>query len=249
MIKYLKEKLFFLKQWYTLVFTYPQDTLNVEESLDYDEYWKQKRGRVEGSRARHITGNEKMRADFVVAKIAGNTGVTIGDIASGPGVIFDYLKDKISIGEYIGYESSDYALDVARSLGMTGVKFDINSEHDITDIKPADYFLLLEILEHIPNSEKVLSVIYEKAGKGVFFSFPNTGNFLYRLRLLFGRMPMQWIKFPNEHLRFWTFTDLKWWLRALGYTQYEIHGYRGIPFLEKIWPAMFAGSFVVFLKK
>ncbi|QQR64932.1 methyltransferase domain-containing protein [Candidatus Kaiserbacteria bacterium] len=249
MLHLLKEKLFFLKQWYTLVFTYPQKTLTVEASLDYDEYWKQKRGTQEGNRARHITGNEKKRADYVASTIGKKEKVTIGDIASGPGVIFDYLKDKISIEEYIGYESSDYALDVARSLGMTGVKFDINSDEDIRAIKPADYFLLLEILEHIPNSEKVLKTIYEKAGKGVFFSFPNSGNFLYRLRLLFGRMPMQWIKFPNEHLRFWTLTDLRWWLRALGYTKYHIHGYRGIPFLEKVWPAMFAGSFVVFLKK
>jgi len=249
MITYFKEKLYFLKQWYTVVFTYPQSVLNVEESLDYDEYWKQKRGTMSDTRARHITGNEKMRADFVIACIGKGTQVTIGDIASGPGVIFDYIKDKISIAEYIGYESSDYALDVARSLGMTGVKFDINSEQDISHIKPAEYFLLLEILEHIPNSEKVLTSLYEKAGKGVFFSFPNTGNFLYRLRLLFGRMPMQWIKFPNEHLRFWTLTDLKWWLKALGYTNYHIHGYRGIPLLEKIWPALFAGSFVVFLKK
>jgi 2-polyprenyl-3-methyl-5-hydroxy-6-metoxy-1,4-benzoquinol methylase len=189
-----------------------------------------------------------MRAEYVIQKI-GTEPVTIGDIASGPGVIYAYLKSKLNIVEYQGYEYSEYALAVARSLGMQGVKFDINADNDLENVREMDYFLMLEILEHIPHSEKVLACMYAKAKKGVFFSFPNSGNFLYRLRLLFGKMPAQWVSFPNEHLRFWTYTDLKWWLKALGYTKYEIHCYRGIPILEKIWPAMFAGSFVVYLRK
>lgn len=248
-MKYLKEKLYFLKEWYIIVFTYPQEKLALEESLDYDAYWEKKRGTVTGNGVRQITRNERMRAEYVARTIGDREEVTVGDIASGPGVIFNYLKDTIKIKKYIGYEYSDYALRVATSLGMTGKKFDINSSEDIEAIEDADYFLMLEILEHIPHSEKVLGAVYKKAKKGVFFSFPNSGNFLYRLRLLFGRMPMQWIRFPNEHLRFWTLTDLRWWLKALGYTNYTIHCYRGIPFLEKLWPSMFAGSFVVFLQK
>jgi len=248
MYRYLKEKLYFLKRWYIIAFTYPQETLSLGESLDYDTYWSKKRGNEEGSRVRKISENEKMRASYVASHI-GSEAVSIGDIASGPGVIFVYLKDLLNVNEYIGYEYSDYALDVARSLGMTAVKFDINAEKDLAAIREADYFLLLEILEHIPHSEKVLALAYEKARKGVFFSFPNSGNFLYRIRMLFGRMPAQWVSFPNEHLRFWTLRDLKWWLKALEYTKYEIHCYRGIPILEKIWPSLFAGSFVVFLSK
>lgn len=249
MFKYIKQKLYFLKQWYVIVFTYPSETLSLSESSDYDAYWQQRRGGVNDVRARQISNNEKLRADFIVSIIDKNMEVSIGDIASGPGVIFDYLKAKLNIREYIGYDSSDYALEAAKSLGMKGVKFDINRPDDLLQIKEADYLLLLEILEHIPHSEKVLHEVYKKAQKGVFFSFPNSGNFLYRLRLIFGRMPAQWIKFPNEHLRFWTLTDLTWWLKALGYTNYKIHSYRGIPVLEKLWPSMFAGSFVILLKK
>jgi 2-polyprenyl-3-methyl-5-hydroxy-6-metoxy-1,4-benzoquinol methylase len=250
MIRYIKEKLYFLKKWYVLVFTYPQNHLMVDEILDYDSYWKEKRGANANSEtARQITKNEMLRAEYVCGVIGSTTPISIGDIASGPGVIFSYIKERVNLKEYIGYEYSDYALHVARSVGMQAVSFDINQESDLHAIKEADYFLMLEILEHIPNSERILTLVYNKSKKGVFFSFPNSGNFLYRLRLLFGRMPMQWIKFPNEHLRFWTLTDLKWWLRALGYTDYEIYCYRGIPLLEKIWPSMFSGSFVVFLKK
>jgi 2-polyprenyl-3-methyl-5-hydroxy-6-metoxy-1,4-benzoquinol methylase len=248
MLRFIKEKLYFLKRWYFIIFAYPQEHLTGDESLDYDVYWKEKRGRIDGHQARAISPNERMRAEYV-ASVIGTEAVSVGDIASGPGVIFNFLKTKLQLKEYIGYEYSDYALSVAQSLGMQGVKFDIHSDSDIEVIQEADYFLMLEILEHIPHAEKVLAQIYKKAHKGVFFSFPNSGNFLYRLRVLFGRMPAQWVKFPNEHLRFWTLADLKWWLKALGYTNYEIHCYRGIPILERIWPALFAGSFVVFLSK
>lgn len=248
MFKLLKEQLYFIKRWYVAIFMYPKQKLTSSDSLDYDAYWKEKRGVVQGMQARTISSNEAMRAEYVVSKI-GYAKISIGDIASGPGVIFDYLKGRLHLTEYIGYEYSEYALDVAKSLGMQGVKFDINSDKDLLVLKEADYFLMLEILEHIPHSEKVLECAYVKSRKGVFFSFPNSGNFLYRLRVLFGRMPAQWIKFPNEHLRFWTLKDLRWWLTALGYTEYEIYGYRGIPFLEKVCPGLFAGSFVVFLKK
>jgi 2-polyprenyl-3-methyl-5-hydroxy-6-metoxy-1,4-benzoquinol methylase len=247
-IRAIKERLYFLKQWYRIAFSYPQERLAITESLDYDAYWKKKRGDKTGVSARTISGNERMRAEYVVEKI-GSELVSIGDIASGPGVIYTYLKNKLNLTEYIGFECSDYALEVARSLGMIGVKFDVNAEHDLGLIREMDYFLMLEILEHIPHSEKILAHVYGKARKGVFFSFPNSGNFLYRLRLLFGRMPAQWVNFPNEHLRFWTYADLTWWLNAQGYEKYEIHGYRGIPLLEKISPGLFAGSFVVFIPK
>ncbi len=249
MFKRIKDKLYFLKRWYRIVFTYPQESLSVDESLDYNVYWEEKRGAVMGNRVRNITTNERKRAEYVASVIGTADMVTVGDIASGPGVIFAYLKERINAREYIGYDSSTYALEAARALGMEGSIFDINSDRDLASIKEADYYLMLEILEHIPHSEKVLETLYQKARKGVFFSFPNSGNFLYRLRVLFGKMPAQWIKFPNEHLRFWTLADLRWWLKALGYKDYHIHCYRGIPLLEKIWPSLFAGSFVVYLKK
>jgi 2-polyprenyl-3-methyl-5-hydroxy-6-metoxy-1,4-benzoquinol methylase len=248
MLKRLKEKLYFLKQWYQIVFLYPKKEIDSSASLDYDAYWEQKRGNREGASPRSVTINERMRAD-IVAQTIGDGPVSIADIASGPGVIYGYLKEKLTLTEYIGYEYSAYALEVARSFGMHGIRFDINSAHDLDSIQEVDYILLLEILEHIPHSEKVLSHAVEKARRGVFFSFPNSGNFLYRLRLLLGRMPAQWVNFPNEHLRFWTLTDLTWWLHAQGYHTYTIHAYRGVPYLEKLWPALFAGSFVVYLPK
>lgn len=246
-IKKIKERLYFLKRWYRFVFLYPREHIETQESLDYDVYWEKKRGVGEG-KGKTISENEKLRADYV-ARTIGKDPVSIGDIASGPGVIYEYLKQKLTLKEFIGYEYSLYARNVAQSLGMDVRPFDIYSDTDLEDVKEADYMLMLEILEHIPHSEKVLAIMYKKAKRGVFLSFPNSADFLYRLRVLFGKMPAQWVSFPNEHLRFWSYQDLKWWLKAQGYEKYEIYGYRGIPILERVLPGLFAGSFVVFIPK
>jgi len=245
MIKKIKDKLYFLKVWHRRIFLYPQEKIRPESSLNYDEYWKKKLK----NRTTCLSRHEKSRAEIVLSHIQPEDEIIVADIAGGPGVILEYIMKRNSYIRGVSYDISDYALGLAREKGVETSKFDINDQEELGALKESDYFLLLEILEHLPHSEKVLHAAYNKARKGVFFSFPNTGFFIHRLRLLFGKAPAQWVSFPNEHLRFWTNTDLKWWLNALGYTDYKIIYYQGIPFLRKIWPSLFAGSFVVFLKK
>jgi len=67
---------------------------------------------------------------------------------------------------------------------------------------------------------------------------------------LFGSFPIQWRVHPGEHIRFWTYRDLKWWLKELDlYDRSEIYVYEGIPFLNKIWKSLFGAAFVVEIKK
>ena len=53
----------------------------------------------------------------------------------------------------------------------------------------------------------------------------------------------------REHLRFWTFTDLKWWLKKLKINDYKIYTYEGIPLFNKIYPALFSEAFLIQIKK
>lgn len=241
----LKDFLYSLKVFYRDIFFYPKDKIVVEESLDYDKYWEEKRG----DDIRMLSDWQKIRADIVLSVLNKQAPISIGDIGCGEGSILKYLMDKLRVSKAVGYDSSDFALDKARKIGMDVIKLDVNREEEFIKIEPADYFLLLEILEHIPHAERLLEAAYDKSKKGVFFSFPNSGFLTYRLRLLFGKFPKQWINFPNEHLRFWTDKDLKWWLKALDYKSYNIFYYKGIPVLNKIWPSLFAAGFVVYLAK
>jgi hypothetical protein len=158
-----------------------------------------------------------------------------------------YLKERIPRLKCIGYDSSSFALKQAEASGIEVALVDIGNKESYVAFKEVDYYLMLEILEHVRNSEELLFHALRKSRRGVFFSFPNSGYLSYRLRLLFGRFPAQWRVFPNEHLRFWTYRDLVWWLRALGISGYEIHTYKGIPILNKIFPSLFSAAFVVFV--
>jgi 2-polyprenyl-3-methyl-5-hydroxy-6-metoxy-1,4-benzoquinol methylase len=110
-----------------------------------------------------------------------------------------------------------------------------------------DYALLCEIIEHVPDAEALLAAARRAARRGVFVSVPNTGFFTYRLRLLFGKFPAQWAVRPNEHLRFWTLTDMRWWLRAQGIHDATVHAYEGVPLLKHLVPNLFAAGIIMYI--
>jgi 2-polyprenyl-3-methyl-5-hydroxy-6-metoxy-1,4-benzoquinol methylase len=233
-----------LRQWVKGIFVYPKQKLSLTE-LDYDDYWDQKRPQenavllspMEGARATIIASHLKREAK------------SIGDIGAGPGVVLKAILKERPDMSGIAYDSSLRARAYAKALGLRAEPLDLRTDEALTSILPADYYLVLEVLEHIPNSEHVLATLYSKASYGVFFSVPNTGFFMHRFRLLFGKVPAQWIHIPNEHLRFWTIVDMRWWLAALGYQHFKIIPYGGVSILNKLWPNLFAMGMVVEVTK
>lgn len=244
MFKALKERLYFLKVWKAQLLDYPRATVSLEN--DYDAYWDARGSKMELS----LNSWQKERASFVLEKLRRFPQVSVLDIGCGDGSFLAYLKHKGHSGNLSGVDVSIRALEVAKHFGINAQTLDFAADPIILQSLPsADFVLLLEVLEHMPNSELLLAEAYKKAEKGVFFSIPNTGYFIFRLRLLFGKTPMQWRVHPGEHLRFWTKTDLVWWLNALGYKNYEVVGYKGVPLLNALWPALFAGGLIVYLHK
>lgn len=213
------------------------------EEVNYDDYWKSKRGNNLGC----INSWQRQRAEWIIERV--NKESTILDIGCGDGGVLLYMKKKKDIN-VIGVDVSDVVLSFLDSKGIDVIKFDINNFEEIENLPSVDYIMLLEVLEHMPNSERFLKTIMNKVNKGVFFSFPNSGYIAYRLRLLFGSFPLQWITHPGEHLRFWTYRDLKWWLKELGfYNKSEVYVYEGIPLLNKLWKGLFGAGFIVKIKK
>jgi 2-polyprenyl-3-methyl-5-hydroxy-6-metoxy-1,4-benzoquinol methylase len=243
----MRELLYVFKKWLEAVFKYPVQIIDPSVSQDYDAYWSVKRGKRLGD----LSSWQKERADFILRVLGNGTeSVTIGDIGCGDGSILHYMQQALpGRVNCHGYDNSERALSYAREYGIETTKLDVSIRGEDTHILPADYYLLLETLEHIPHSEYVLTELFKKVKKGIFFSFPNTGYITYRLRLLFGRFPLQWHVMPNEHLRYWTYRDLIWWLGALGFASYRIHVYKGIPLLGRIFPSLFGAAFIVYLPK
>lgn len=246
MLKKIKYTLWITKQWVRKLYIYPQSHIVPGEHFDYDTYWKEKRAGHMGSLGRA----QSKRANLAVSIISRCNGKTVNDIGSGAGEVLAVIKEKAVLTSAIAYDSSQYALEIARSTGLTAKLFDINKSGDFSLIEPADFTIMFEILEHIPGPEELLKEAVQKSKKGVLFSFPNTGFLIHRCRLFFfGRFPLEWVKHPAEHLRFWTKKDLIWWLNAQGYKNFIVHYYIGVPFLKKIWPGMFASGFFVEILK
>jgi hypothetical protein len=59
-----------------------------------------------------------------------------------------------------------------------------------------------------------------------------------------GRFPLQWLTHPGEHLRFWTATDCRWWIKSLGAHMENFTLHQGLPVLNKIWPGLFSQGII-----
>jgi 2-polyprenyl-3-methyl-5-hydroxy-6-metoxy-1,4-benzoquinol methylase len=255
MFKKIKDALYKVKTWHRMIFKYPLEYITDNPDVDYDAYWDNRHDEYYKARREDDSGGlnsyQKMRADFVAETLKQEHSFSIADIGCGDGGIITYLKrvKQLPVERALGLDSSAPALEIARRDGVTTVLADITTEKGMASIPSADYILLFEILEHVPHTEKLLRKAYKEAHRGVFFSFPNTGFFVYRLRLLLGRMPMQWRKHPGEHVRFWTMLDLRWWLKAQRYGDAHIHSYEGVPYLNRVWPSLFGAAFIVYIGK
>jgi methionine biosynthesis protein MetW len=232
-----------LKSIYFNIFEYPP--LSIEET-NYDEYWKKRITNGSSEKDGDINSFQKERADWALSKISDNTKVM--DISCGSGGILLYMKKNKNITP-IATEISNYAIEFLKKKKIKAHKCDLQDSDQIQKLPKVDYIILFEILEHLQNPEKILRLLERKASKSLFISVPNTAYFTHRLRMLFGRSVMQWIVHPSEHLRFWTYKDMKWWLNELGYgKKSEVHIYQGVPVLNKIWKSLFGKGMVIEIK-
>jgi methionine biosynthesis protein MetW len=220
---------------------YPDIAAGKDFGVDYDIYWH-RRGGIKG---RGLSTWQKERADITANII--EPGSTVLDLGAGDGAMLVYLREKIGI-KPIGVEVSKDSLDALRQNGIEAVEADITNRAALERLPEVDYITGFEILEHMPAPESLLNSLRSKARKGMIFSFPNTGYYIHRLRLLCGRFPLQWIAHPGEHLRFWTLADVRSWAPQTGLTLRHLIPYQGLPSLSRILPSWFAQGVVIMLE-
>jgi methionine biosynthesis protein MetW len=172
------------------------------DKLDYDAYW-----------ANRSVDDIHPRFRLIAPLVP--TAARVVDIGCGDGSLLLYLARERDAKGY-GVDISTYAVDHARGRGVEA------EVADVTDpsfaVRPGtDHVIISEVLEHIADPEAVLLRLRHAGIRHVIVTVPNTGYVEHRLRLLFGRFPVQWLLHPGEHVRFWTIADFRATAAATGF--------------------------------
>lgn len=238
---FIKDLLYKLKTDLVGFMRYPRVEGGKHLSVDYDVYWR-RRGDV---KRRGLSAWQKQRADITLSYI--DEGSTVLDLGAGDGAMLVYMREKKNI-KPIGVEISKDSLDALKANNIESIEMDIGNTEALAKLPEVDYVTGFEILEHMPVPETLLDVLKPKTRKAMIFSFPNTGYYLHRLRLLFGRFPLQWIAHPGEHVRFWTVADVKSWIPQIGFETIRVVAYEGLPGLRSVLPNLFGQGILIVIR-
>jgi len=203
-------------------------------SANYDEYWQDKKGYVK-------------KAIFIKNIIQNSSSVL--DIGCGDGTTLEILLRNGNVSQLMGVDISELAVEICSKKGIMAIQEDINNKGFIEKLPTFDYIILADTIEHLANPEETMLALKEKFKKGIIVTILNTGFLRYRLRLLFGKFPLQWKIFPGEHLRFWTLRDFRWWIDKLGFRMGKFIPMFGIAILKRIWPNLFCAQMLALLKR
>jgi len=211
-------------------------------SMDYNKYWENRPPMT-------------LQPRYVIMKDQINHGESVLDVGCGDGYLLTYLKKAKGIKE-LGIDISSVAVKRAVSLGVNArldLLLDLAKEKEGVLF---DHVIMSEVVEHLANAEDYVLAAFKLSRKTVMISYPNIAYWPYRLRLLFGRFPIQsdCVSHPAEHLRFWSLADFKDWINNLKLADaHEVSFYpsNGITIfnLHKILPNIFCHQVVVVVRK
>lgn len=177
------------------------------------------------------------------------------DIGCGDGILLEHLKQRGIVGT--GIDISSKAIDICRERGLDC------RQADITDTLPFennsfDTVVLTDVLEHIFQPQELLREAHRVTRKYLYISVPNFASLPARIQVSLGRVPEN--NTPRDgHVYWMTEAVVRGLLHTAGFrvdlmitnTIWERIPLIGIVmnFLKKIWPSLFALSFIIRAEK
>lgn len=184
-------------------------------------------------------------------------GSTVLDLGCGDGLMLSMLKDKQVTGK--GIDLSEKGIEKAKTKGLDVSVFDFGSGSRLPfDDGSFDTVISLDVLEHLYDPTVVLKEAARVARKSVVIGVPNFSSLPARLQTLLGQVPEN--NRPHKGHIFWfNYGVLRKMAGKAGLTWDKLMVntmFSRLPLIgwvmnkvSSIWPAAFALSFVVRLKK
>ncbi len=168
-------------------------------------------------------------------------GTTL-DVGCGDGLFMTLVRDKgLSVQ---GIDISEAGIEKCREKQLEAIVGYITKPLPYRD-KQFDYVVALDVLEHVYFPEDIVKELRRVSDSAVI-GVPNFSSLPARLQVLLGKVPEN--NGPSYgHLQWFNWPVLRRVIEDNGFTISEVrmNAPWGLTFLARLWPNMFALSFVV----
>lgn len=197
---------------------------------------------------RHKTAFEMITAIF-------DKEISVLDLGCGDGLLLSLLEEKGIIGK--GLDISDEAIAKTKNKGFEASVFDFSKRLPFLD-NSFDIVISLDVLEHLYNPEGLLKEASRVSKGSIIIGVPNFNSLPARLQVFLGLVPEN--NRPKKgHIYWFNYSVLEKMVLESNFILKELHVNsimenrfligKLFKFLAKIWPSLFALSFVVKLEK
>lgn len=209
---------------------------------------------------RWINDNQKISfrhksATELVTEVSRDVPVSALDLGCGDGLFLSLLKERGIIGK--GLDISEEGVRKAKEKELDVSVFDFNGKLPFLN-DSFDVVATLDVLEHLYDPENLIKEAFRVSKKHLIISVPNFNSLPARLQVLFGMAPEN--NRPNKgHIYWFNYFILKKMtrdnrlilksLRVNTIMENRFLAGKIFKLLAKIWPSLFALSFVVKLEK
>ncbi|PCI30383.1 hypothetical protein COB55_00240 [Candidatus Wolfebacteria bacterium] len=163
------------------------------------------------------------------------------DVGCGDGLLLDMFKNNMSEGVDI----SEEGIKKCTAKGIKTSLCDFSKDPLPFSENEFDYVIMLDVLEHLYSPEYLLREAHRVSKKYIVISVPNFSSLPARVQTLLGRVPEN--NTPHKgHIYWFNLVVLKRILKENGFkiVEMKMNTFWGLNFLVKMFPSLFALSFV-----
>lgn len=173
-----------------------------------------------------------LRANYIDQRSGGIAGKRVLDIGCGGGLLAEALAHRGA--QVVGIDRSEVAISVARQHAeehdVNNLEYRLSAVEDLTDEAPFDVITCLEMLEHVPDPEAIITATRDLLVPGghLFMSTINRTPKAFAKAILGAEYVLRLIPTgTHEYARFIRPSELAAWSRHAGY---QLKDERGIAY-------------------